>query len=689
LGHAVWSQAETVAYLLNVGIKPVADNDGWPPISAPIQMAREDIFFKLIKAYGGKGLDGPSGLNMLHLCARYGQVSMAKHLVNFEGLKPDATDDVGWTPLHYAALSGQLDTFEYFAELSGMAATTKLGYTALHIAAANGRVGIIEYLLRAPSFRKHLSDKDNNGATALHAACLNSDHETVRLLLQALDSNEKLADASPLHLALHKVWNRGSSVLDDATIDLDAVFATVSVLLADSRTDPNVTDKDGDTPLALAANVNKIQRALLHHDKLDPNQPISTGGGLPIGVAATLHEWEVLRRWVDRDIKFATGPIGKSGNTLLHLLVGNDAPEDLIETILENVTAADLNAFNEGGNTPLMVAIEEKKWALVRQFLSQNDLDPALRGVKARTALMLALQNGADRDTLGQLVSVSPSLLTARDYFGWTPLHRAMAYQQLESIDWLIQPGNDPATLWSEVDNVGRHPADLASPFLRETLKLDEPTSACPAPKSWDSDLEWKPLKTDRREKLLHLIQNEDKLNFEDAEIHTASLSFFPAKAVQIIRMQLATRSADNEYLYYLKHRGQTYRLKGTSPPIHEVNAKAAIKLNRDNVLDYLRYFCFFVRGEEGPFLIAEGVEQKEIPQFANETAENLRKVLRPAYFNGFNEKEDKFYAMASVYYGNAIFLADFEIAEAGMILMICDYPVLADLSAKVSQPLG
>ena len=33
---------------------------------------------------------------------------------------------------------------------------------------------------------------------------------------------------------------------------------------------------------------------------------------------------------------------------------------------------------------------------------------------------------------------------------------------------------------------------------------------------------------------------------------------------------------------------------------------ESSIKVTDENVLDYLRFFCFFVRGEEGPFLIAE-----------------------------------------------------------------------------------
>src|SRR6185295_12333470 len=112
----------------------------------------------------------------------------------------------------------------------------------------------------------------------------------------------------------------------------------VSALLDDSRTDPNAVDKEGNTPLALASNLRKVQIRLLHHSKLDPNQPISNGGELQISVGIRLCEWEAFQGWEERGIKLASGPVDNEGNTTLHLLIEKHAPRDLIENTIDKIT---------------------------------------------------------------------------------------------------------------------------------------------------------------------------------------------------------------------------------------------------------------------------------------------------------------------------------------------------------------
>jgi hypothetical protein len=88
--------------------------------------------------------------------------------------------------------------------------------------------------------------------------------------------------------------------------------------------------------------------------------------------------------------------------------------------------------------------------------------------------------------------------------------------------------------------------------------------------------------------------------------------------------------------IYYLTDQGNLFRLNGTSPPIHEVNAKAPIKVNEKNVLDYLRFFCFFVRGEEGPFYIAESMEDPNMPTDMDDTTRSvIEGTVRGATFAG------------------------------------------------------
>jgi hypothetical protein len=158
---------------------------------------------------------------------------------------------------------------------------------------------------------------------------------------------------------------------------------------------------------------------------------------------------------------------------------------------------------------------------------------------------------------------------------------------------------------------------------------------------------------------------------------------------VAMIRVKDPAWTPKNLYIYYLTDQGNLYWLNGTSPPIHEVNAKAPVKITDDNVLEYLKFFCFFVRGEEGPFLIAETMNDPYIPKnIDDKTRSVIEGTIRAASYEGKNEK-GQFMCDAVVYYSNALFIANFAVQPGGMIEMLDDEPIAADLSVKVDAPVA
>ncbi len=141
--------------------------------------------------------------------------------------------------------------------------------------------------------------------------------------------------------------------------------------------------------------------------------------------------------------------------------------------------------------------------------------------------------------------------------------------------------------------------------------------------------------------------------------------------------------------IYYLTDQGNLFRLNGTSPPIHEVNSKAPIKVNEDNVLEYLRFFCFFVRGDEGPFYVAEDMSDANLPQDMDATTRSvIEGTIRPASFEGMNE-QGHFLCDAVVFYSNALFIANFAVQQGGMIEMLNDEPIAGDLASKLDKPIA
>ena len=106
-------------------------------------------------------------------------------------------------------------------------------------------------------------------------------------------------------------------------------------------------------------------------------------------------------------------------------------------------------------------------------------------------------------------------------------------------------------------------------------------------------------------------------------------------------------------------------------------------------MLDYLRFFCFFVRGEEGPFYIAEEMDDANLPNDMDEaTSGVLESVIRPASYEGTNE-QGHYLCNAVVFYSNALFYADFAVQKSGMIEMLDDEPIAADLPSKVDRPVS
>lgn len=203
-------------------------------------------------------------------------------------------------------------------------------------------------------------------------------------------------------------------------------------------------------------------------------------------------------------------------------------------------------------------------------------------------------------------------------------------------------------------------------------------------------DDQWNPVQGDELTGFLDQINpigGKYKVSPESTHVDWRMLPFYDQ--VALIRVKDPSWTPRNLFIYYLTDQGNLYWLNGTSPPIHEVNAKAPIRVTDDNVLEYLRFFCFFVRGEEGPFLIAESMEDTYMPKdLDDKTRSVIAGTIRPATYEGKND-QGHFLCDAVVYYSNALFIANFAVQPGGMIEMLDDEPIAADLPIKVDAPVA
>jgi len=182
-------------------------------------------------------------------------------------------------------------------------------------------------------------------------------------------------------------------------------------------------------------------------------------------------------------------------------------------------------------------------------------------------------------------------------------------------------------------------------------------------------------------------IDGKYRTSPSSTQVAWRSLPFY--ESVALIRVQDPNWVNKKMCIYYLTDQGNLFRLNGTSPPIHEVNNKAPIKINEENVLEYLRFFCFFVRGDEGPFYIAEDMDDANFPDDMDATTKSvIEGTIRPASFEGLNE-QGHFQCEAVVFYSNALFIANFSAQPSGMIEMLNDEPIAGDLSSKIDKPIA
>lgn len=203
-------------------------------------------------------------------------------------------------------------------------------------------------------------------------------------------------------------------------------------------------------------------------------------------------------------------------------------------------------------------------------------------------------------------------------------------------------------------------------------------------------DNSWNPVQGDELAGFLEQINPVDdkyRVSPESTQVHWRMLPFYDS--VALIRVRDQNWANKKLCIYYLTDQGNLFRLNGTSPPIHEVNAKAPIRVDESNVLDYLRFFCFFVRGEEGPFYVAESMEDPNMPTQMDDTTRSvIEGTIRPASFEGMNE-QGHFLCDAVVFYSNALFIANFAVQKTGMIEMLDDEPIAADLPVRVDTPVS
>ena len=182
----------------------------------------------------------------------------------------------------------------------------------------------------------------------------------------------------------------------------------------------------------------------------------------------------------------------------------------------------------------------------------------------------------------------------------------------------------------------------------------------------------------------------------------TCTVPFY-SPAIRLACLSYQDNLGSEQRIYFLKHlshteeKGSFHTLNGIAVPIHVTNDRDLICLNLETAIDYLRFFCFFVHGEEGAFYVLNNNEDERISQkiWADLVDHHAVTGENPCHLNSapcirteMVDDKEIFYVSALIYYGNSINICDFYIHPDGEIGIADNKALLINLPDKINVQL-
>jgi len=393
------------------------------------------------------------GLTPLHYAAIGNKLHTAEKLLR-GGADPNSTDIIGWSPLHYATVlcyEGMVETLLKLGTTAGDPTLKVLsGWTPLHYAAWEGKESICWTLLQKGA---QLGIPGRDGLGALHCAAANGHFEIARLFLE-YGADVDIHDVSrrtPLHWAVYKghpdvaklLMGKGASptARDDngrIPLHLGAVAGTLLLEtfehLGVRPADMLTKDTRGLNPLHLAAKAGKeaSARLLVLRDGMDLEAK-DRGGMAALHMSARANHKVIVQLLLDSGAKIQAKDT--SGRTALHRAARNGC-DAIIRLLLDR--GADIESKDNTGGTALHQAWRSGHEATVRLLLDRGT-DIESKDRMGSTVLLRAALEG--REATVRLLLDCGADIEARDYDGWTALNNATINKHENTVRLLLNRG--------------------------------------------------------------------------------------------------------------------------------------------------------------------------------------------------------------------------------------------------------
>ncbi|KAI9117901.1 hypothetical protein K1719_011043 [Acacia pycnantha] len=372
-------------------------NDGG---ETPLYIAVERRYWNVVNTIldnsNSPQYDGPNGRTALHAATIFGDGGIVSQLLSKNLSVAKEADENGLLPLHLAALHGN-----------------------------NGAVKELVSKDRSTAYMK-----DNMGRTALHLAALEGNMSAMEIILKCCPDCCELVDKKGCN-ALHY------TTMDDKSYVISKEEKEILKNTPQLKNLCNEKDDDGNTPLHYIARLPKWETCY-NHALLEPQVQVIVDT-----MACNKYSQNPL------DVAGADMTRDSASKVTSHL--------EVVQVLIEEEPDHSYFGKNDGGETPLYIAVERRYWNVVKTILD-NSNSPQYDGPNGRTALHVATIFG-DGGKVSELLTKTLSVAKEADENGWLPLHLAALHGNKDAVKELVS--KDRSTAYMK-DNMGRTALHLA-----------------------------------------------------------------------------------------------------------------------------------------------------------------------------------------------------------------------------------
>ncbi len=183
---------------------------------------------------------------------------------------------------------------------------------------------------------------------------------------------------------------------------------------------------------------------------------------------------------------------------------------------------------------------------------------------------------------------------------------------------------------------------------------------------------QWELCPPDVANAALKRITDEVPMFFADTTLKGArwtALSFY--NIYRLIEVTIG-HNATVERAFLMDGNGKTWWLPGVTGPLHFVNDEEELQLAEEQAADYLRFFCYFLRADEGAFALLESPDELTALAPDDPRLQQAREGCKPLVVKE-TEENGRFLLDAAIAYGKTRAAAVFGVTPTGEVEMVDD----------------